>query len=231
MSKNRETFIERLRREASEKSEAFREAVNKEDEWIGFCQKLRRKLADIRVKRGIDQYQMAEKLEMSQSAVSKIENGKGDIGLLSICRYADALGLSPIVLFGRPVEAELDESDAQAQKTEEELLYPSWIASTGVLPPSSFAAYKDYGQLVHGSSGIKAIGSSFAKAKLKSEGGVVIQAEAAKSHVNLNTEQVEKIIRAATSAFENTMADTLLKTQIEVESKSGFVRVDSTIEH
>jgi transcriptional regulator with XRE-family HTH domain len=36
---------------------------------------------------------------MSQSAVSRFEKGEGDIGLMTLCRYATSLGLQPAITF------------------------------------------------------------------------------------------------------------------------------------
>src|SRR5690348_6062882 len=74
----------------------YRRAVEAEDNAEGFCRELRMSLRDQRKQMGIDQKSLAERLGMTQSAVSKIESGEGDVGVKTLFRYAHALELRPI---------------------------------------------------------------------------------------------------------------------------------------
>jgi transcriptional regulator with XRE-family HTH domain len=77
----------------------FAAAVGKELQAEGFCQGIRAQLRTRRERLGLDQVAIATKLEIGQPSVSRIENGSGDIGLKTLFRYADAIGLKPVVLF------------------------------------------------------------------------------------------------------------------------------------
>jgi len=77
----------------------YRRAVEAEDNAEGFCRELRMSLRDQRKQMGIDQKSLAERLGMTQSAVSKIESGEGDVGVKTLFRYAHALELRPIFGF------------------------------------------------------------------------------------------------------------------------------------
>jgi transcriptional regulator with XRE-family HTH domain len=63
------------------------------------CAKVRKDLRDKRKSLRVEQATIAKKMDLSQSAISKIENGKGDIGLKTLYRYANALGQRPLFLF------------------------------------------------------------------------------------------------------------------------------------
>lgn len=77
----------------------FGEALDQERAAYQICAAVRDQLRQLRKTLDVTQAQMAERLDMSQSAVSKIENGAGDIGLASLARYAQALGAWPAVSF------------------------------------------------------------------------------------------------------------------------------------
>lgn len=49
-------------------------------------------LADLRRARGLSQTEVAERMRTSQSAVARLEAGRGDLRLSTLRRYADALG-------------------------------------------------------------------------------------------------------------------------------------------
>ena len=59
-----------------------------------YAQALRMKLIESRKNRRIDQTEIANRMGITQSAVSKIETGTGDIGLQTLFRYARALELT-----------------------------------------------------------------------------------------------------------------------------------------
>src|SRR5574337_2111936 len=45
---------------------------------------------------GVSQKELAERVELGQPAISKIESGRGDLSLKSVFSIADALGLRPV---------------------------------------------------------------------------------------------------------------------------------------
>lgn len=77
----------------------FEAALEKERQVELFCQQIRSDLKARRERIGLDQAVLAKKLEIGQSAVSRLENGRGDIGMKTLYRYADALGMTPVVIF------------------------------------------------------------------------------------------------------------------------------------
>lgn len=77
----------------------YEHAVEAEDHAERFCRELRQSLRDLRKKMGLDQKTLAERLDMTQSAVSKMENGEGDFGVKTLFRFAHALGLQPVFGF------------------------------------------------------------------------------------------------------------------------------------
>jgi transcriptional regulator with XRE-family HTH domain len=88
--------IRALRSQLTEMNPAFSGAVALEDAAERFCREVRENLRDQRKAHGLDQSAVAEILDMTQSAVSKIESGEGDIGMKTVFRYANALGLIPV---------------------------------------------------------------------------------------------------------------------------------------
>jgi transcriptional regulator with XRE-family HTH domain len=88
-----------LRLRLAQDRPGFSAAVEMEERVEAFCQDIRSQLKQRREKLSLDQSSVAAKLEVSQSAISKIENGSGDIGLKTLFRYADALGVKPLILF------------------------------------------------------------------------------------------------------------------------------------
>jgi transcriptional regulator with XRE-family HTH domain len=70
-----------------------------------FCSNLRKELREKRKSVGIDQEKLGRRLNLSQSAISKIEGGRGDIGVKTLHRYARALGLRPVLGYVPTVEA------------------------------------------------------------------------------------------------------------------------------
>jgi transcriptional regulator with XRE-family HTH domain len=88
--------IRALRSQLTEMNPAFGDAVALEDEAERFCREARSSLREQRKAQGLDQSDVAKLLDMTQSAVSKIESGEGDIGMKTVFRYAQALGLIPV---------------------------------------------------------------------------------------------------------------------------------------
>lgn len=89
--------------------EGFAEALEFEGEAERYCQSIRAELRKHRIDQGLEQSQLGERMGLSQSAVSKLEKGEGDIGVKTLFRYADALGLHPVVLFS-PAETAYEEA-------------------------------------------------------------------------------------------------------------------------
>jgi transcriptional regulator with XRE-family HTH domain len=88
-----------LRSRLSEESPEFAAAAQVESGAEALCQQIRLQLKSHRVALGLQQSELAERIEFSQSAISKIESGHGDIPLKTLYRVADALGLRPVVMF------------------------------------------------------------------------------------------------------------------------------------
>jgi transcriptional regulator with XRE-family HTH domain len=110
--------VRALRRRLAETIPAYQEAVARETDAEAFCRELRASLRDQRKGLGIDQRTLAERLDMTQSAVSKIENGEGDFGVKTLFRYAQALGLRPVCGFiqtGAPAATEAEKAAQQFQ--------------------------------------------------------------------------------------------------------------------
>jgi DNA-binding XRE family transcriptional regulator len=80
----------------------FADALRDEDHVQAACQQLRANLADLRRARGLDQADAAALLEVDEAAIVRLETGRGDIGLMMLLRYAQALG-SSIDLSLRPI--------------------------------------------------------------------------------------------------------------------------------
>ena len=88
-----------LRRRLAEASPDFA-AASAEEAWIDqFCAYVRRQLQEHRERQGLLQGDVAQRLGLTQSAISKIESGRGDLGLRTVARYARALGLRPNLTF------------------------------------------------------------------------------------------------------------------------------------
>lgn len=81
---------------ALEKSQpGFSDGVEAEHALYSFVASVRARLRVLRRDAGVSQLEIARRLGMGQSAVSRLERGRGDIGVLTVARYAAALGLSP----------------------------------------------------------------------------------------------------------------------------------------
>lgn len=91
--------LEQFTRKVGEEAPNFARALQEEDTHLQVCKKVREDLKQLRDNMKIRQADIAANLQISQSGVSKIESGEGDIGLLTLCRYAGALGMQPTVTF------------------------------------------------------------------------------------------------------------------------------------
>lgn len=110
----RSQFTAPLRERLAQGRPQFAAAVEKEQRVEQFCQNIRAQLREQRERFGLEQSAVAAKLEIGQPAVSRLENGSGDIGLKTLFRYADAIGVKPLVLF-IPSERQIKERLDQAR--------------------------------------------------------------------------------------------------------------------
>lgn len=62
-----------------------------------------RRIAELRVARGLTQEQLAERLEVSTRYVQSIEGGHENLGLVTIAKIATVLKAKPAELFEPPV--------------------------------------------------------------------------------------------------------------------------------
>jgi transcriptional regulator with XRE-family HTH domain len=77
----------------------FAEGLDLEEAADRFCDSIRKDLKQLRKAAGVDQGALAQAMSLTQSAVSRIETGRGDIGLKTIFRYACALERLPSLSF------------------------------------------------------------------------------------------------------------------------------------
>ena len=91
--------IEAIRNKLRSGNAKFAAAETAVREAADFCAFVRAELRIRRKEAGLDQTQVGEKLNLTQSAISKIENGRGDLGLETLYAYAEAVGLRPAVTF------------------------------------------------------------------------------------------------------------------------------------
>lgn len=63
--------------------------------------KLRRLLRRIRRERGVTQVQLAERLGLPQSVISKYENGERQLGFVEVLVVVQAVGMRPGTFFRR----------------------------------------------------------------------------------------------------------------------------------
>ena len=67
----------------------FSDAARVEQDAEAFCQNIRDDLKRYRLDKGFHQRDLARLLDLSQSAISKVENGKGDLSLKTLYRLSD----------------------------------------------------------------------------------------------------------------------------------------------
>lgn len=100
----------------------YEHAVEAEDRAESFSRELRLSLRDQRKEMGLDQKTLAERLDMTQSAVSKIENGEGDFGVKTLFRFAHALGLQPVFGFVPAASATASEAEKAVEEFQIDLV-------------------------------------------------------------------------------------------------------------
>ncbi|HEY5305658.1 MAG TPA: helix-turn-helix transcriptional regulator [Pseudolabrys sp.] len=91
--------LAKMRSVLRESIPAFAAAENSAQGAEHFCHSVRQDLQRRRKAQRVGQADVGVRLGLSQSAVSKIETGKGDLSLKTLYLYAEALGLEPAVVF------------------------------------------------------------------------------------------------------------------------------------
>lgn len=81
---------------------------------------------EYRLKNGLTQEKIAEKLGISVKYISRIENGTGGVKVETLVNYMNILGISPNVIFEKlivndKVKSQLDLSKKLSQLSEDEL--------------------------------------------------------------------------------------------------------------
>jgi len=83
----------------------FNAAARIEREAEALCDEVRSDLKAYRHTLGVSQKELAERVELGQPAISKIESGRGDLSLKTVFRIAEALGLRPVLAFAPAAHA------------------------------------------------------------------------------------------------------------------------------
>jgi len=91
--------FQNIRETLRKSSPAFEVAEASVEDSEAFCASVKADLRERRKRMRLDQTQIGAKLNLSQSAISKIESQRGDLGLETLYQYAEALGLRPAVVF------------------------------------------------------------------------------------------------------------------------------------
>jgi HTH-type transcriptional regulator/antitoxin HipB len=119
--------LENIRRSLRDTNPAFRAAEVSQRGVEAFCAYVRDQLRRRRNALGLGQSQVGEKLNVSQSAISKMELGQGDLSLETLYEYAEVLGLRPAVIFIQTAEAIMEmtpSSSASGAIADESLSIP-----------------------------------------------------------------------------------------------------------
>lgn len=116
MKQSKALSLDEFKRKVADQAPGFDQALEKESAHLAFCKETRESLRQFRDDLSISQKDLAAKMQMSQPGVSKIENGEGDLGLMTLSRYAEALGLRPTLSFV-PIAA--GETDIRRDQTPE----------------------------------------------------------------------------------------------------------------
>lgn len=91
--------VDELRAEVAATTPEYEAVVERERFYAAIVDGVRAELKSLRQGRKINQTDIARKLGMTQAGVSKLETAGGDLGLTTLCRYADALGMRPTISF------------------------------------------------------------------------------------------------------------------------------------
>jgi ribosome-binding protein aMBF1 (putative translation factor) len=90
--------IRALRSRLAEQNPEFAAAEGISAGADAFCADVRRMLRDHREKQSATQTDVARKLAVRQSLISKVESAEGDLGLKTVYKYALALGFRPALV-------------------------------------------------------------------------------------------------------------------------------------
>lgn len=128
MPKKKNLNLDQFTKKVGAKVPKFAKALREEEAYLQFCNKVRQDLRQLRKDMGVNQTDVAAELQMSQPGVSKIEKGDGDIGLLTLCRYAGALGMQPTISFAPTASTYLEKDALRATLRAMERLSESRVA-------------------------------------------------------------------------------------------------------
>lgn len=98
---------------------SFAAAQELEQAAESFCRSVRADLRSRRKQQGLDQAELGARMDMTQSTVSKMEKGEGDLGLKTLYRFAEALGFRPVVLLVPSVRLMLHEPEPEGTAFQE----------------------------------------------------------------------------------------------------------------
>lgn len=90
--------IRALRETLQRDNPHFQAAVTAGREANAFVQSVRADLAAHRKLADLSQEDVGQRLDLGQSAISKFENGQGDLSMKTVYRFAQALGFRPVLL-------------------------------------------------------------------------------------------------------------------------------------
>jgi transcriptional regulator with XRE-family HTH domain len=96
-SKDALSQLDALRDRLAAADPRFKAAAQLERAAEIFCDKVRTDLKERRLALNLNQKELGEQVDFSQSAISKVENGVGDLSLKTVYRVAAALGLNPVL--------------------------------------------------------------------------------------------------------------------------------------
>jgi len=94
-----------LRNRLAAADPGFNAAARVERDAEALCDEVRSDLKAYRHTLGVSQKELAERVELGQSAISKIESGRGDLSVKTVFRVAKALGLRPVLAFAPATHA------------------------------------------------------------------------------------------------------------------------------
>ena len=97
-----------LRNRLAAADPGFNAAARVERDAEALCDEVRSDLKAYRHTLGVSQKELAERVELGQSAISKIESGRGDLSVKTVFRVAKALGLRPVLAFAPATHAAED---------------------------------------------------------------------------------------------------------------------------
>jgi transcriptional regulator with XRE-family HTH domain len=126
--------IRKLRKALEKDNPRFQAAVEAGQGANAFVQSVRADLAKCRDSARVSQADVGRRLDLGQPAISKIENGSGDLSLKTLYRFAEAIGYRPVV---QMVPAAHAAASARAENagTASGRPYLDMIVPSGAFPP------------------------------------------------------------------------------------------------